>query len=537
MNFIDKAHRAEFIAIKDTNSFSDLVEDYVSQTVKLGSFYRYAPDDKGLLKAINERKNFPVDRKKLVQIIKKQYGDLSISESVKNNIALLKQMNTYTVCTAHQPNLLTGYAYFFYKIIHAVKLAKHLKNLAPENNFVPVFYIGSEDNDLEELGVFNFEGKKYRWQTAQQGAVGRMTTDGLGELFSELRKHLGPEGEHLEKLSAVIEEAYLSDKTIAAATRILINAFLGDMGIVVLDPDEPALKAQFSGIVEQELFEPKAHEIVSSVSNILNEQWKAQAFVRPINFFYLKDGLRERIEKQDEKWQVLNTDLLFSASELLVEIQEHPGRFSPNVILRGLFQETILPNVAFIGGGSEVAYWMQLKRLFHHYGVFFPSIILRQSVLVVDVKSDAVRQKLGFTMKEMFNDEDVLVHQKIDKVDDAHAILKSSHVDFLNLKNEFFENISDVDQQMKTSAEAAFTKMNHQWKVLDKKLRRATKRKHLDLVTQISELKKHLFPNGNLQERVLNFSELYLKYGDALFKDLLDHTKPYGDEFLVLHYE
>ena len=537
MSLISKKAKVEYLALKDTHSFSKLVEDYVTETVKLGSFYRYAPSDKGLLKAIDERKNFPVDRTGLLQVIQKQYEGLSICDTVQTNIDLLKRTTTFTVCTAHQPNLMTGYLYFFYKIIHAVKLAQHLKQLSPSHDFVPVFYIGSEDNDIEELGVFRFEGKTYRWNTRQKGAVGSMLTSELAPLIEELRRHLGPAGEELDKLNAVIDHAYLQGKTIAEATRIIINAFLGHLGVVVLDANEAHLKSGFSSVIEQELFDPKAYGLVSESSKVLNDHWKVQAFARPINLFYLKEQIRNRIEKQGEHWKVVDTDIRFSSTELLTEVQTHPERFSPNVILRGLYQESILPNVAFIGGGSEVTYWMQLKRLFHHYGIFFPAIILRQSVQVFDGHTDALRQKLGLEVKALFLPEEELVQAQLGQVDDLSEKLQMRISEFEELKSVFLSDLVQSDQQMKNSTEAAFAKMDHQWKVLEKKVMRATKRKHSDLVKQLNTLKAHVFPEKRLQERILNFMELYLKYGAALFDDLLEHTKPFGDEFLVLRYE
>ncbi|RYZ17611.1 MAG: bacillithiol biosynthesis cysteine-adding enzyme BshC, partial [Sphingobacteriales bacterium] len=355
------------MAHQATTFFSPLNVDYLAGNEQLRAFAAFSPDDDGLDQAIVQRKQFPVDRKVLTDVLQKQYSNYSLRKEVSDNIALLADENTFTVCTAHQPNLMTGYLYFIYKIIHAAKLAQHLRARHPERNFVPVFYVGSEDNDLDELSVFRFNGIKFRWQTEQTGAVGRMSTKDLQPLLQQLTALVGPPGEQAEHLKDVILTAYNSNHTIAEATRYIVNEFLGQYGVVVIDPDDADLKRAFIPILKQELLQPVANELVQKTSAALNENYTAQAFSRPINLFYLKDDIRERIERTESGWKVLRTNIHWDEAAMLKEVENYPERFSPNVILRGLFQETILPNVAFIGGGSEVAYWLQLKPVFEHY--------------------------------------------------------------------------------------------------------------------------------------------------------------------------
>ncbi|RYF81666.1 MAG: bacillithiol biosynthesis BshC, partial [Chitinophagaceae bacterium] len=157
-------------------------------------------------------------------------------------------------------------------------------------------------------------------------------------------------------------------------------------GLIVLIPDHPLLKQQMVKVFSDDLFAHKPFEIVQQTSGKISEAYTAQAFPREINLFYLKDDIRERIEEKEGSFHVLNTTLSFTAEELQSELQNHPERFSPNVILRGIYQETILPNLAFIGGGGELAYWLQLKDLFNHYSVVFPVLVLRNSFLVAEEK-------------------------------------------------------------------------------------------------------------------------------------------------------
>lgn len=517
-----------------TTFFSALNTDYLAGKEELKPFYDFSPDDEGLKKAIAQRRQFPVNRKVLTDVLRKQYSNYALRKEVSDNIDLLEQENTFTICTAHQPNLMTGYLYFIYKIIHAAKLAQHLKTHHKDLNFVPVFYIGSEDNDLDELGVFRFNGIRFRWQTEQTGAVGRMSADDLQPLLQQLTALVGPPGAYAEHLKDVIVTAYKNQGTIASATRYIVHEFLGKYGVVVIDPDDAELKKLFIPLLKQELIQPVADTLVQETSAALNKNYSAQAFSRPINLFYLKDDIRERIERTEEGWKVLRTDIRWNEAALLKEVEEYPERFSPNVILRGLFQETILPDVAFIGGGSEVAYWLQLKPVFEHYKVFFPALILRQSVLWIDHHSGTLQRKIGLTDEELFRPAEKLVRSFVFK--HTHKDLQLE--DIRQQMNHIFDQVKikavNIDITLRSSADAVLTKMKHQLDTMEKKMIRAEKRNMAEQLSHIYKLKTKLFPNESLQERYDTFMPYYLEQGPAFLDTLMEVTLPYGNQFLMI---
>lgn len=517
-----------------TSFFSNLNIDYLAGDKKLDAFYNFKPNDEGLKEAIEARKGQSTNRKVLTEVLEKQYEGFEAKPAVLKNIELLKDEHTFTICTAHQPNLMTGYLYFIYKILHTVKLAKHLKNIEPKYNFVPVFYIGSEDNDLDELGTFRYNDVKYRWDTEQKGAVGRMQTKDLQPLIQQLSNLLGPPGSNANQLKDIIQKAYSTTHTIAQATRYLVNELLGEYGVVVIDSDETALKQLFIPVLKQELFKPVSDDIVQQQTALLNKSYAGQAFSRPINLFYLKDDIRERIEKTEAGWQVLHTNIHFDQAQLEEEVENHPERFSPNVILRGLFQETILPDVAFIGGGSEVAYWLQLKGVFEHYKVFFPALILRQSFLIANEASNTLQQKLGLTDEETFLPSEQLVQCYVKKHSSHDLELKQLEKNMQDIFDRMKEKATHIDATLKASAEAALTKMKYQVHVMEKKMLRAEKRNMADKIAQLYKLKKSLFPNNSLQERYDTFMPFYIEHGTAFFDYLLEATLPYGSEFVIL---
>lgn len=511
--------------------------DYLDKHEALAPFYKYSPDEAGIEAAIADRAKHPVNRQLLVDTLTRQYSDLNQSALVSNNIKALGNDNTYTICTAHQPNLLTGYLYFIYKIAHAIQLANHLNGKHPDKHFVPVYYMGSEDNDLDELGTFRYGGEKYVWDAdGQTGAVGRMTTKSLKPLLDKLFRVLGPPGEHTEQLKELLTNAYLQHDTIGKATQYLVNELFGKYGLLVLDPDEAAFKHEMLSILEDDLLNHTANPIVTKQAELLAENYKSQAYPRDINIFYLHDQLRERIERDGDKWIVLNTDISWTKDELLAELREHPERFSPNVILRGILQERILPDVAFIGGGAEVAYWLQLKTLFAHYGVFYPAVLLRQSVMISGVQAVELQHKTNLTTKDVFKPIEQLTKEYIATHSEGQWQTGEEQKGFEALMQQLKEKATALDPTLAASAEAALAKVKKQLTVLEQKMLRAEKRNHDTELVRIEKLKELLFPNGTLQERVENFIEYYPLYGDGLIDALVNEGEPLKSEFLVISF-
>jgi uncharacterized protein YllA (UPF0747 family) len=231
---------------------------------------------------------------------------------------------------------------------------------------------------------------------------------------------------------------------------------------------------------------------------------------------------------------VLHTDITWQESDLLQEIEEHPERFSPNVILRGLFQETILPNVAFIGGGSEIAYWLQLKQVFDHYGVFYPALILRQSHLWMDQKSVLLQEQCGLSDQALFVPLQELTQQYVHQHSNHSLSLDSEREQLEKLLQQVQSKVLLIDKTLEKSVEAAFHKIDHQFSVLSQKMVRAEKRNMSDTLERVQRLKEALFPNDSLQERFDTFMPNFLSRGYEYFDILLEATVPYGDRFVII---
>lgn len=527
-----------YLPYSETGYFSKLITDYLADNPSLNPFYNYAPTPEGLDAAIQERSKYPVDRTLLTAVLNKQYVALEQTEKVTQNLQLLGLENTYTICTAHQPNLMTGYLYFVYKIIHAIKLAEELKAKHPDKNFVPVYYMGSEDNDLEELGTFRYNGDKYVWDGGgQTGAVGRMDTNTLRPILTALFKLLGPPGNNATELKTILSEAYLQHPTIAKATQYLVNKLFGRFGLIVLDPDDAALKSAFITVMKDDLLHHNAFtQATNQIEQLEREHYKSQAHPRSINLFYLKDNIRERIEQKGSEWVVVNTDIRWDEASLLAELEAHPDRFSPNVILRGMYQETLLPDVAFIGGGSEVAYWMELKKVFSHYGVFYPAILLRQSVLWLSPAQVKMRKQLGLSVNDIFKPEGNLIKEFLlrNSTDDWQTHTESAAME--KILCEVKQKAITLDPTLRGASEAVLTKIKYQLQVLEKKMLRAEKKKMQLQLSRITKMRNSIFPNNGLQERVENFATYFLDYGYDFFDILENAMQPMDNKFLVIEH-
>jgi len=525
--------QAKYISYKETNAFSSAVLDYIGGKPELHSFYSYTPDFNGFAEAI-EKRRYQGDREILTRVLHHKYASTAHSPLVEANINLLANNRTFTITTGHQLNIFTGPLYFIYKIVTAINLAKDLKNRFPDYDFVPVYWMATEDHDFEEINHVKVEDKMLTWNKQASGATGRLSTSDMEEVLVAYKGYLGISENGL-KLAGITDQAYEGHEQLSDATRALVNALFGKYGLVCIDADEPALKQQFAEIAYRDITGENSFKYISESNSALeNLGYKPQVNPREINFFYMTDGLRERIIKEGEVYKVMNSEISFSAGELHKEVNTHPERFSPNVVMRPMYQEVILPNIAYIGGGAEVTYWLQLKANFDHYGIDFPVLMLRNSAQIIDKRTESRMHILGISHKDIFNDTDTLKNEWVK----AHVPLQLVLEDEQRAISAIFEQIKlsayKIDKTLSDTADAAKTKTLKLIGTLEKKMLRAEKRKHVTSLAQIENLKTRLFPSGVLQERVLNIAPMYVLYGDDFIAALITSFKPLDHEFTVL---
>jgi bacillithiol synthase len=529
---------ASCIDYKDTGFFSQTVIDYLEDKPELRPFYGQRPDIEGFKNTIANRK-VTANRELLANILEEQYEAISKlnirnSKSVHDNISLLRDTNTYTITTGHQLNIFAGPLYFIYKIVTAIKLASQLKEQFPNKNFVPVYWMASEDHDFAEINYTNIGGKKVHWWYEASGATGRINPDTMRQALNQYKGVLGLE-HHGGELAEIVEKAYAGFDKLADATRYLVNALFGRYGLVIIDADDHRFKQQFAGIIEQDIIEENSAKNISATNEKLGKLGvHIQVNPREINFFYMTDGLRERIVFEDNQYKVLNTEIAFSKEQLISEIKIYPERFSPNVVMRPLYQEYILPNIAYVGGGAEVVYWLELKSNFEHYQVDFPILILRNSGLIVPHKTAAKIARMELPLADLFKSTDTIKNNWIRKHSEHELSLKSEWDELQQVFEKIKQQASRIDSTLTQSADAVKARLEHAIKNLEKKLIRAEKYNYQTHLEQIDQIKCELFPKDSLQERTENFGLFYVKWGQGFIDELVRQFEPLDFKFTVL---
>jgi len=522
---------------QQTGFFSKLIGDYLDKKEGLKPFYNHYCSLESFDQINKIRNQKTINRALLVEALVEQCKDIEISTLTKNNIQNLKNDNCFTVTTGHQLNLFTGPLYFIYKIVSAINLAKELKAKYPNDDFVPIYWMATEDHDFEEVNFFNLFKKRYTLSKNQNGAVGKMKLEGVNELFAELKIDIG-DRDSTEEIINLFSKFYSPEQTYTEAIKGIVNELFGKYGVVIVDGDDARLKSVMYNEFRDELLERKNHKLINSTSEKLKTLgYKAQVTPREINLFYLKDGLRERIIFEGDNYKVLNTEIQFSELEILEELKEHPERFSPNVVLRPLYQEKILPNLAYIGGGGELAYWLQLKEMFDANNISFPILVLRNSVLLIDKGSEKRLSKLEIKSTELFKPTDELINNYLKKGASIILELKEEEKTVEAVFEDMAKKAGSIDPSLEPMVKAELQKSLKSLKNIENRLIKAEKKKEEVAVNQIKNLKEKLFPNSSLQERNDNIISLLLFYGEDVIAELINQLHPLDKEFVILSAE
>lgn len=502
------------VTYQNSGYFSKLIVDYLDEKSELQSLYNRFPKIENFQGQIDEKsKNFPFENREiLVSELEKQYENFEISKSTSQNIQLLKLSNSYTITTGHQLNLFTGPLYFLYKIASTINLCKELKQKYPTQNFVPIYWMATEDHDFDEINYFNFKDKKFRWNRESKGPVGRLSTEGLDVVYEAFSKEIGL-GNNAKYLLDLFKKSYLEHQNLATATRFLANELFKNEGLVIIDADAKELKKLFVPYVKRELVEQTSFHKVNEILPKL-EAYNIQVNPREINLFYIQNELRERIIFENGNYTINNTTLKFSEKELLIELENNPENFSPNVILRPLYQEIILPNLCYIGGGGEIAYWLELKSNFEANNITFPMLLVRNSVLLVTEKQALKLDKLELSWNEIFMSQKSLSDKKT-KEFSAFTIDFSEQKAILQKQFEALHQIAlQTDKSFTGAVKAQEKKQIQGLENLEKRLLKAERKNHTSKLERIFEIQNELFPSKSLQERKQNFSTFAAEVDD-----------------------
>lgn len=512
-----------------------LVTDYLSGHERLRDAFAFESSISGLKKAWHQRTTVSTDRSVLVETLKAQARESAyVSEQALTNIERLLGPETVTVTTGHQLCVYGGPMFFLYKIISVVKLCALLK--AEGIEAVPVYWMASEDHDFEEINHLFINGRKITWQQEVRGPVGRLRLDTLATLQHEVRELFRDDARYtsvLQELGAI----FAPHKTLAAAVRDLVFYVFAAQGVVVLDADDRRLKALFAPVMEKELQERFSGPAVATRSAQLTEMgYPAQVHGRDINLFWMEDGYRERIVPSGEGFATADNRHQWSREELATELDTNPESFSPNVILRPLYQETILPNIAYIGGPGELSYWLQLKPVFDAVAVQFPVVLLRDMFLLVDEPAEKKVNQLGIGYADLWRPVDEVFTALIRDRGEGHENLVAEKAgEIIQLMEQLIEGLAAVHPHLEASARAERQRIGKRLAALQKKVLRSDKRTHAIIGQRLQYLHDRLFPQNTPQERADNWLQHHFD-PSQLVAALLEHATPLDNTIKVMKY-
>ncbi len=526
--------QTEFIPVTKVLSLRPIVADYLQGSPSVQEYISAFQSLDHIPSLIQNKKDNYQLRQITYEVLVKQYQTLTLTDEQKNNLSLFQRDTTFCITTAHQTNLFGGPLYFIQKAVSVIKACQLAKESVPNYDFVPVYWLGSEDHDFEELNHIYVNGETIEWDDHQGGAFGRYNPKSLTPQITQLGELLGQSNGAKELLS-LIKDAYEKHHSIAQATRYLLHQILGEYGLLVIDGDNHVLKREMIPIFRKELtdqFSSKASEV--TISSIESKYGKTQAHAREINLFYLSESGRHRIVAQPYGYSIHGTKLQFSEAKMLQELEEFPERFSPNVMLRPLMQEMILPNLMYVGGGGESTYWFQLKGIFDAASVAFPMIALRDSAVYLSRKTIKRMNQAKLTLDDLFQPKETLIKSLVQQQTNHSLHLNEAKQLLQKAIQDMGEKAEQIDFTLRASAKAEEQRIINAIANLEKKMMRAEKKNHKQLITWIDEIYDAVYPKNALQERKENFTQYLLEYGNEWIHWMLKNFNLFDQQVKVM---
>ena len=527
----------DWIEYKQIQNFevgiTPLFVDYLNDFEKLKDYYAADfRDRKSWKKLIDKVLSKQKNRSTLVRVLTEQNKQHHCGIRTLENIDLLGNENTVAIVTGQQVGICSGPLYTIYKTLTAIKLAEQLSAQYPDYNFVPVFWVENEDHDFEEINKLNVLNPGGDLQTIEYlfggkplernpGPVGSMVLDGfIDGFFDRLQSQL-QESEFKAALFNELRGFYRPGTALGPAFVGLMNQMFEDSGLVFLNPSYAELKNILKPIFQKEIAGmSKTSQIVIETSAGLEEHYHAQIKAKSINLFMLHKGGRYLIEPRENDYSLKGTRQFFSKEELSTLVENSPEVISPNVVLRPICQDAILPTIAYVGGPSEVAYFAQLKPVYESFGVQMPVIYPRASVTILEEKVKNILEKFQVGFTEIWSDLDPLLVRIAEQVSEVKvdALFEQLHTLFHEAVAESRFGIQQIDPTLSGAIDSTLSRIDAQLNVLKEKTQSAQQRRQEVTIKQIQKVAANIFPKSNFQEREFNVVYYMNKYGPDFVK-------------------
>lgn len=485
------------------------------------------------------------DRKRLAEILAAQNRAFSAGPRTMAQIEALQDPRAVVVVGGQQAGLFGGPLYTLYKALTVLALQARLEPVL-KRPVVPVFWIASEDSDLAEVNHISFTGASgalvgvsLGGRTEDKLPVSRIPLGpGIRAALARLQGEL-PEGPLTDGLMSSLSRAYEPEATYPAAFGAWMQDCLKDLGLVLIDPSDTGLKQMAAGLFAREITEkgPVSRAVLRQAETLRARGYRLQIDLREdMLTLFSQDPAREAIAVADGGFQLKSTGRRATAKELLARLENDPGSFTPNAILRPLFQDTILPTLAVVLGPSELAYWAELPEAYKEMGLSMPVLFPRASFTLMEPKVERLMETHGISFNDIVMHRekilDVLAAREIPGSLTAH--LRDAREKSRDIWAAVAEEAGAFEKTLKPTAENAARAFSFRLDRLEMKIVKAAKRKNDLLQNHCGRILASLWPDGGLQERSLVLPPFIARYGKGVIDLVFERMDPFAAEHRIV---
>ena len=522
------------INLKDTSLFSHLICDLISENKNIEEFISAFPSISNVEKNLHKNINLS-NRKVLSDVLISQYNNTVFKDIdnslVFNNIKSLTDPKTQIVTTGHQLNIFASPLFLMYKITSIIATSIKLNEMFNQYSFIPCFWMATEDHDFEEINKIKFNKTQHIWNEDTNDMVGNLTSSKLLPILEDMKGDMC-KTKYGQELFNLYQHAYSKNLNYANATRAVLTSLFREHGVLIIDGNHKDLKKIMVSDFQQEIRHGFVFDMITNTNNMLSKKYHCEINPLVANIFYIKDNIRGKIIFQGNKYYSSKHDACWTKEELLNEVESSPDYFSPNVFLRTLYQERLLSSIIYLGGPSEISYWIQLKNVFSSRGVSYPIVGLRSFFLILSKQVLAYQAKCNINNQDLFLPKYEIIRKILQDKSSVNLDLLSSELDQLILS--FRALLKDVDNLPDSILDIFKTKTFKELSKIKTKVIKLEKNNKPQVLNDFTEMYKGVFPNGIIQEKSSSFIPYYIKYGSSFFELLIKETIAFDKKYIIL---
>ncbi|NGP86952.1 bacillithiol biosynthesis cysteine-adding enzyme BshC [Fodinibius halophilus] len=511
--------------------FSDLFKTYITDYHELSDFYGTNPFDEEAIAQRADQFNYSGDRERTSKILSGFNKCFNIAEAAQENIKRLADEQSLAVVTGQQLGIYGGPLYTVLKTITTIHLAKQMEE-ALDRPVIPIFWLADEDHDYEEVRSLSvLEGNNVQSyglpsQSEPLPAVADIEIpDDIEQLKADLKDSLY-DTDFSDELWELLDSSFKAGNTFFEAFGQWISSLFSKHGLVLAGSKDIKVKEATGSFLKKSIL--KADDIrnkLESRSGQISEQFHSQVTLYDSNLFYLNgQSGRTKIARNGEGWKT-DSGQEWETDQLIEEIEENPENFSPNVFLRPILQDALLPTLGYVAGPGETAYYGQMKEMYGCFDMEMPVIFPRLSATIVEPAIDRIINELPFDFHEYGNRIEDLESDYVDRTEqhDIEAIFNDWHNDVEALAEDRTKKIADIDPTLEGASEKATATYLNELNKLKGKVYRSVKKQDKIQLKRIRRIKANTFPGDGLQERVIAGIYFMNKYGIDIWDKLLEN--------------